>query len=144
MFCNAWLYWLLPIVRSFKATHCCTHAFFSSQVARLGLFIPNSSITPIFNAALQVEFIRQNTYLPSPTGLPTIPCTPPSLKSNLFTIAISLKGAKRISNCPDGAPAFLLLASHGLSITVFTAVRALTVSLFIIWVAAHLPNQFFT
>src|SRR6478672_3336009 len=142
MFCKAWLYWLLPIVRFFKLTHCCAHAFLASQV--FGLFTPYSSITPIFKAPLQVEFIKPNTYLPSPTALPGIPCNPPSLKSNLFTIASNLKGAKRISNCPVGAPPFLLLLSQGLSILLFTWVRAATTSPFTVRLLAPLLNQFFT
>src|SRR3954469_11200778 len=106
--------------------------------------MPYSKITVMLKGLVQAAFIKLNRSLPSPQGLPGIAFTFPSLKSNLFTIAVSLKGAKRISNCPLGAPALLLLVSQGLSILVFTCVRAKTVSPFIICLVAHLFNQFFT
>src|SRR5205085_8697079 len=62
--------------------------------------------------------------------------------SNLLTMAQSLKGAKRMSSCPAGAPAFLLLVSQGVSTMLSTSLRAATGSPLMVWVLSQLLSQF--
>src|SRR3954468_464598 len=96
----------------------------------------------MFKAAEQSLLIKQNTNLPSPQYSVADVFFCPALKSNLFAIAVNLKGAKRISSCPAGLPAPLLLLSHGFNIWVFIKIRACTVSPFTICVATQVFNQF--
>src|SRR4051794_17762401 len=96
------------------------------------------------NGPEQSLLSRQNTNLPCPRLLVKTPVFAEGfLRSYLLAIAISLKGANRMSNCPAGAPAFWLLVSQGLRIRLSTSVRAATLSPLITCVVSQLLNHFF-